>query len=208
MDNWQHDGFTDIEHRRRLSQSQGFCLLHTWQLAQRHYTSQLAFVYRDVLADVFDGLDRDYKKLPPGDERESRQAATWKVWWRKWRSRMRAGPAHELCPICRIRLEAEARYVAILLQQLRSEEMRALLVQSTGLCLIHFKQARKLVEVIDPIGLHRLLECQRRCIQRILSEVEEMLRKDDYRFRKEPRGNEMTSWRRAAKLCAGNPGVR
>jgi hypothetical protein len=175
---------------------------------QQHYISQLAFVYRDVLADVLDDLDRDDRKFPPGDEGESRQAATWKVWWRKWRYRMRAGPAHELCPICRIRLEAEERYVAILLEQLRSEEMRALLVQSTGLCLIHFNQARKRVEVVDPVGLRRLLECQRRCIQRILLEVEEMLRKDDYRFSDEPRGNEMTSWRRAAKLCAGNPGVR
>jgi len=46
------------------------------------------------------------------------------------------------------------------------------------------------------------------CIRRIQEELGELVRKHDYRFSDEPRGNEMLSWRRGAKLCAGNPGVR
>jgi hypothetical protein len=42
----------------------------------------------------------------------------------------------------------------------------------------------------------------------MLSEVCELVRKHDYRFSDVPRGNEMTSWRRATQLCAGNRGVR
>jgi hypothetical protein len=45
-------------------------------------------------------------------------------------------------------------------------------------------------------------------MRRVLDEVEELVRKHDYRFRDEPQGDEMTSWRRAAELCAGQPGVR
>jgi hypothetical protein len=37
--------------------------------------------------------------------------------------------------------------------------------------------------------------------------VKELIRKHDYLANAEPRGDEMTAWRRAAELCAGNPGV-
>ncbi len=74
--------------------------------------------------------------------------------------------------------------------------------------MLHFAQACKQAEVNDPVGLRNLLECQRSCVQRVLEEVQELLRKHDYRFSDEPRGDEMTSWRRAAELCVGNPGVR
>lgn len=36
----------------------------------------------------------------------------------------------------------------------------------------------------------------------------ELIRQSDYRFRTEPRGQEATSWRRAAELFAGAPAVR
>jgi len=58
------------------------------------------------------------------------------------------------------------------------------------------------------VQLRSLLECQQVCMQRTLEEVQELIRKHDYRFGDEARGQEMTAWRRAAELCAGNPGVR
>ncbi|HEV2583635.1 MAG TPA: hypothetical protein VGT44_22430 [Ktedonobacteraceae bacterium] len=42
----------------------------------------------------------------------------------------------------------------------------------------------------------------------MLGEVQELVRKHDYRYQLEARGDEMTSWRRAAQICAGQPGVR
>jgi hypothetical protein len=86
--------------------------------------------------------------------------------------------------------------------------MEALLSSSTGLCLPHFAQARVLAGESDTALLRSLVQCQQRCLQGVLGEVEELVRKHDYRFEDEPRGNEMTSWRRAAQLCAGNRGVR
>jgi hypothetical protein len=41
----------------------------------------------------------------------------------------------------------------------------------------------------------------------LTDEVKELIRKHDYLANAEPRGDEMTAWRRAAELCAGNPGV-
>ena len=69
-------------------------------------------------------------------------------------------------------------------------------------------QARREAEINDPALSGHLLDCQRTCIQRVLEEVRELIRKHDYRFSDEPRGDEMLSWRRAAVLCAGNPGIR
>lgn len=39
-------------------------------------------------------------------------------------------------------------------------------------------------------------------------ELSELIRKSDYRFRDEPRGQEATSWRRTGQLLAGAPAVR
>lgn len=209
MDTWQYEGFSDVEHRHLLIQSRGFCPLHTWQLAQWEATTQLAVVYREVLTAILDDLNRDTQLLATVSSGEVRHETAWKkLWKRKGRRRKAVSPAYERCPICRIRATAEERFSGILLEQLHSQEMRVLLCESTGLCLQHFAQACRRAESSDPVILHALLECQRTCVQRVLEDVRESIRKHDYRFADEPRGNEMTSWRRAAKLCAGNPGVR
>ena len=73
---------------------------------------------------------------------------------------------------------------------------------------MHFYQAHNWASANDPALLPHLLECQRTCVQRVLEEVKEQIRKHDYRFSDEPWGEEMVAWRRAAELCAGNPGIR
>ncbi len=89
---------------------------------------------------------------------------------------------------------------------LPSVEMQSLLRQSTGFCRLHFIQISQ--SLFDQSSLHPvLLACQRVCLQRTLEEVKELIRKHDYHASAEPRGDEMTAWRRAAELCAGNPGV-
>ncbi len=112
------------------------------------------------------------------------------------------------CPFCRTRANIEQRVVSTLVQQLRSEEMKLLLTQSTGLCLVHLAQARHQAEIEEPTVSGHILACQLTCTRRVLEELRELVRKHDYRFSDESRGQEMTSWRRGAELCAGNPGVR
>lgn len=73
--------------------------------------------------------------------------------------------------------------------------------------LPHFTMARQYAGLGHPELLPSLLECQEICMQRVLDEVKELVRKHDYRFEDESQGEEMTSWRRAAELCAGNPNV-
>ncbi|HET9920504.1 MAG TPA: DUF6062 family protein [Ktedonobacteraceae bacterium] len=209
IDTWKYEGFSDVEHRHQLIQSRGFCPLHTWQLGRGDNAAQLALVYREVLTDVLEDLDTEAGKQVPvaGERGEKRGESAWGNFWKKWRSPRPVKPAYEQCPICRIRAIAEGRFVGMLVEYLHGEEVRELLCQSTGLCLLHFEQAHNLAEARSPQTLRYLFECQRTCMQRVLGEVQELIRKHDYRFLNEQHGEEMTSWRRAAELCAGNPGV-
>ena len=207
MDSWQYEDFTDVEHRHEVIRTRGFCPLHTWQLAQLHTSFQLAVIYREVLTDVVEALQRD------------RQAAsTPAMATRPFLGRLRghrqpsgqdyALPLFEQCYFCQARANVEQRLIDTLVGLLHTQEDRALMSRSTGLCLLHFTLARAHAEARDPQGLQHLLDCQSTCMRRVLDEVQELVRKHDYRFKDEPRGDEMTSWRRAAQLCAGQPGVR
>ena len=207
MDSWEYEGFSDVEHRHELIQSRGFCPLHTWQLAQRSNAFRLSLVYNEVLTDVLHTLDGEDSRQPSGVNRAKRKPVL-HGWWKRWRHQADENPERTPCPLCSNRANFEQRLISTLVQQLRSEEIRLLLSQSTGLCLLHFAQARREAEVNDPALSGHLLDCQRTCIQRVLEEVRELIRKHDYRFSDEPRGDEMLSWRRAAVLCAGNPGIR
>ena len=203
MDNWQYEGFTDVEHRQGLIRSRGFCPLHTWQLAQHNAAFQLAVIYNEVLGGIEDELNQEYQKHGTASQR-----ASWKPWQRKQSDVFDTNSLYAQCSICQVRGKIEDRIIDTLLEQLRSQEVRSLLTQSTGLCLMHFYQAHNRASANDGAILPHLLECQRTCVQRVLEEVKEQIRKHDYRFGDEPWGDEMLAWRLAAELCAGNPGVR
>jgi Family of unknown function (DUF6062) len=213
IDNWEYEGFSDVQHRHELIRSRGFCPLHTWQLAQRSNGFRLGLIYTEILTDVEQKLDRDYRRLAAADDTVSKHESVLKRWRRRWFRRggeapTNVNPRFDHCLFCHTRTDVEQRLISTLVQQLRAEEMRLLLSQSTGLCLLHVAQARQQAEVEEPTVLRHILNCQLTCTRRVLEEVRELVRKHDYRFSDEPWGNEMTSWRRGAQLCAGNPGVR
>jgi hypothetical protein len=200
MDSWEFEGFTDVEHRHQLIRSRGFCPLHTWQLAERHNAFRLGLIYSEVLTDVLEELDAESGGTP-------KHESIWNRGWRKKSRQDNARPVFEDCPFCQSRATAQERLTSTLVELLKLEEERNLLSRSTGLCLTHFAQARQFAEEHEPETTPYLFACQRTCVQRVLEEVRELTRKHDYRFSNEPRGDEMLSWRRAAELCAGNPGV-
>lgn len=213
IDNWEYEGFSDAQHRHELIRTRGFCPLHTWQLARRSNAFRLGLIYTEILADVEQKLDQDYSRLAATESAVAKREPALKRWWRSLVPRSvetltNVNPGYEHCPFCHTRSNVEQRLISTLVQQLRAEEMRLLLSQSTGLCLVHLTQARLQAEVEDPTVLPHLLACQLTCTRRVLEEVRELVRKHDYRFSDEPQGPEMTSWRRGAELCAGNPGVR
>ena len=213
IDSWEYEGFSDVAHRYELINSRGFCPLHTWQLAQRSNGFRLGLIYHEILTDVEQQLDHDYRRCVATDDTITNHESGLRRWRRTWFHRgdetpKKLNPRFDQCHFCRTRSNIEQRVVSTLVQQMRSEEMRQLLSQSTGLCLVHLEQARDQAKGVEPAVAGHILACQLICIRRIQEELGELVRKHDYRFSDEPRGNEMLSWRRGAQLCAGNPGVR
>jgi Family of unknown function (DUF6062) len=205
MDTWQYEGFTDGEQREEVVRAHGFCSLHTWQLAQYNTQFQFAVVYKDILSDLLETIgDEDGGVVGP--------AQTWMQAVKRWfqprsdRHEM-AYQGYKRCPLCRTRTHLEQRIVECLVEIIQSEAWQILLRHSTGLCRHHFQQASHYAHGHFPEQYLILVICQRECLQRTLNDVNELIRKHDYRFREEPWGDEMTAWRRAAELCAGNVGV-
>ena len=210
MDTWNYDGFTDVEHRQVLARIRGFCPLHTWQLAQRDNPFQLAVVYKEILMTVLEEMDHENCEDIRGFHVGGSDWISGVKHFLQGGNPPKEDTAHlyALCPFCRTRAECEQRLVERLVELIRSEEMQDRLRQSTGLCQLHYRQCMQYAHEQRPAQCQVLFACQRLCLQRSLREIEEQIRKHDYRFRQEPHGEEMTAWRRAAELFAGNPGVR
>lgn len=169
--------------RERLRDSRGFCREHAWLVVNERLSDALgiAVVYRDILSTVLKDLEEE-----PRWSREEKGDA----------------PSPESCPACRQQKEATETMLAVLLGHLDSHELRAALLQSDGLCLQHLLLALKSAR--REAARRQLLEIQRQKIASLLAELDEFIRKNDYRFSGEGFGPEGDSWKRALGLAAGN----
>lgn len=192
LDAWKYDRFTDIEMRQELRRTRGFCHAHTWQLVQMGATLPLAQAYRDIISDTVENLQR-------GKEENTRQPTKGLL------SRLfENNSGQTLCPACRYKEQTEAHTVHTLRQALLDEAFYKQFAASHGLCLPHFHLACTAKLANTPGDWLTLLrQAQLECLQRLEADLGELIRKHDYRFKDEPRGPEMLSWKRAAGLVAG-----
>jgi hypothetical protein len=190
LDAWKYELFTDVDVRKELQRTQGFCHQHTWQLVHMGATLPLAQAYRDIITDLTEQLQKGPGENTPGLLR------------RFFENPNRREP--EQCPACRRTEEAEARYIHTLRKALLDPEFFQHLETSNGLCLPHFYRSCEL-KLSDTPGdwLTLLRKAQLTCLQRLDQELQEMIRKHDYRFKDEARGAEMSAWKRAAGIVAG-----
>ncbi len=192
LDNWKYELFTDVTLRMELRRTQGFCHMHTWQLAAIGASLQLAQTYREVLSDAMDQLQRGGTGAPGGG-----------LLHRLFESK-RGDNGDNECPACRQKAKAEERYAQTLQQALTDEEFYRRFTGSQGLCLDHFRLTSELKATDNNTEWLPLLQkAQLGCLQRLDAQLGELIRKHDYRFKDEERGQEMVSWKRAAGLVAG-----
>jgi len=209
-----------------LVRSLGLCHRHAWLLAEIEPARlgdgmSTATLYRDLL----EGLLRCLKwgpedegregsaanRVSRGREPESRLEKGWRLFGRRRRIQPKAGGivtrlnAKERCVAC-CNMEKYERAVAWGLQRFLSSQKgdEAIIHRfrsSSGLCLPHFRMA--LEEAEDQKAVEILIEVQRARMTALLAELEEYLRKHDYRYAHEPYGSEKDSWIRAIELFVG-----
>jgi hypothetical protein len=187
MDQWLYEGFTDAENRERLVRSHGFCARHTWQLARLPASLQLAQVYQSTLPEILTSLTQSLEQVKQAKKTQG------KSFWSKWLKRrdkrgVSALPAP--CTLCQTQRESEERLVTTLLTMLCSEPFcERMRLATTGFCLPHFTQIYDAANNDEQRSF--LLNNQCLCAQRLQEELAELIRKHDYRFQKEPQGDEM-----------------
>lgn len=193
LDMWKYELFTDVGIREGLRRSQGFCNTHTWQLVDMGANIQLAQAYRDILSDAAEQLE---------GKGSLAEAPVHKSLLQRWLEPKRE---HAPCPACHYKEQALLRLIPSLRQALLDSSFHTQFSASDGLCLDHFRLACQLrlpgTPAEDWLGLLR--SAQLACLKRLDSELGELIRKHDYRFKDEAQGSEMLSWKRAAGLVAG-----
>jgi hypothetical protein len=108
-----------------------------------------------------------------------------------------------LCPACQSQSEARQRYLAILSEGLAAvPEIRAAYEAAPGFCIPHLAI---LLETIKDPGIQTYLSAtEERNLAGLWDEIQEFIRKHDYRYSHETYGGESDSWHRAINKLTGN----
>ncbi len=193
----------DYQVQTRLRKARGFCNEHAWQLAALPGVAlDVAILSRATLLELSN-------LLQPGTTGGSARPSL-RQWLRPARELDATALADALepqgpCPICEARAETETLYLRLLLEHFDELEIREALERAGGLCLPHLRLALR--QPAPAATLQQLVELQQRVTARLLKELEELIRKYDYRYREEEPGAERDSWLRANAFIAGLKGL-
>lgn len=196
MGSTNYDSVSDPEIRLHFEASQGFCNPHAQQWLREAFVLGTAHIYRDVLLVT----SRDLK-------RESFRGGVMGGKMTAFANRRRAAgndsalSPREECPACAIHDETEHRLLRTLLKGLGEDDFATAYAASDGLCLPHLRRA--LASAPNRTAFDRL---QQRALDTqavLIAQLNETIRKHDYRFRHEPAGEEKGSPSRAVDHVAG-----
>jgi len=199
-----YEQVTDPLTRRHLLGSRGLCNWHAWMLPEiRDSALGTALVYKHLLQDAL-------KTFPGLSARPSPSR------WRRLvdqvsrRRRIPAAPEGHRgqkidCPLCRLCRRAERNDVRTILAFWAEPEFAAAFGRSTGLCLPHLLACGQICR--GHANLPSVLADHGRRFGELAGELEEFIRKRDYRFQREPYGPERDSWQRVLEVFVGQAGV-
>ena len=173
---WFAEFVNDPPSRERLRRSRGFCRDHSRVLGEVGDALGVAILYAD-LADQ--AQMRWQAEAGNGARRFALPSRTTRP---------------EPCPACVEERAAEQRYAGALADGLAQPEIWTRWESDGALCVAH---AEMTLARADPQTAAHLRNQQAAQLARLQAELEEIIRKHDYRFRGEAWGTERTAWRRA-----------
>lgn len=182
-----YEGVVDVDLRQKLRDARGPCYVHAWRMAhKRGSVLGTAIIYRDVINTLTRALEAPEKRARwgGGNETTAKRLA-----------------ASESCPACRLEEDAVRRAVKTLLKHSGDEAIAESYVAAGGLCLPHF--AETLSQASDA-ARRKLVDWQATAYRRLRDDLDELIRKHDYRFRGEPiTDREAVAWTRAVAAVIG-----
>jgi hypothetical protein len=202
LDSILYEAVLDPDVRTKLKNSLGFCREHTDMLRNKPGRALgIALIYRDIIRSVAEALVGARHRSTGAPSLLSR----WLPSSRDELPVVRKLRASEPCPACKVAEKAETRIVELLIAHLAEEKLYQAYAQGEGLCLEHLVRAIALTpnqEILD-----RLLQPQSKRYLRMLTDLDEFIRKRDHRFRGEKYGEEGDVWLRAMNAIVGGAGM-
>src|SRR5579862_8239193 len=173
----------DPQVREGWRAARGFCAQHVALVATRGDVLAVAILYADLARLTRERLERGSQ----GGRIGGRLLTL---------LRRRRSLAVLPCPACTLESAADARYAAALAAGLTeaSGDIWEAMERGRGLCVAHTQQV---MESATPIVAARLRRREVERLGALQAELEEIVRKNDYRFRGEPWGPERDAWLRA-----------
>jgi predicted hydrocarbon binding protein len=201
LDNLFYESVNDIDLRKTLRGNLGFCAEHGWLAAtqKRPYRLGLAIIYKDVLINVMRQLKKEAGSTNPEWEKSSAVVPSRRVTWvdRIIRSITPRGR----CPACHQQAAIHKSIAETVGEKVVSQQMLTAIRSSAGLCMPHLRGVLKASR--DSHFCEALVGIQLEKYAVIHQDLEEIIRKSDYRFVDEGLGKEADAWLRALGIVAG-----
>lgn len=192
-----HEAVADVEQRDTWREARGLCHWHAWMATETpHSAGSLAILYADVLRHDRGRLAALTAAAQAPRRWYSRRSLAQRLqdWLCAWRQQ-------QSCPVCDLWLDQERLYLSVLLDDWREPELAQAFEASSGLCWQH--TLRLIAQGMQHAHLQAVLGAQQAHLQTLQDELQEFVRKLDYRLARQPYGREGDAWRRAVALYVG-----
>ncbi len=185
-----YEGVTDVRTREELRAARGPCHRHAWRMShKRGSVLGTAIIYRDVVNTLTRALEA------------SAPAAPGRLFGNRGGNLGKRLAATVPCPACRLEQDAEQRTAKTLLKHLGQAEIGPAYVAAGGLCLPHFQLA---LGHASESATRTLAGWQATALRKLRDELDELIRKHDHRFAREPITEaEGDSWQRGVAAVVG-----
>jgi hypothetical protein len=197
LDALLYERVNDVGTREGLRKSLGFCNWHAWKcLEVPNAPLGLGIIHQDLLGQILESLGRIHRSFP------IRHPFLRRLWGRRKAKKAfpPIRPGHS-CPACRSVRFFEEMYLEILLDYISEEDFGREFSRSSGVCFPHLTIAVEKYPGHRNLGM--LIQKQMKKWESLKAELEEFIRKHDYKYADEPRGEESDSWMRALEMLAG-----
>ena len=203
LENQFYENVNSPNWRDKLRGSLGFCREHTWMAVNQRLGDPLGFsiIYRDVLKSILDKLERGTSQQSSSHHRSARRHRGSEQARTVMENLTNAITPVGQCPVCVYRQETTRAILAELAKGLDETDLVKALQLSDGLCLPHLQQF--LTEIKDSTTSEKLFAIQRGKMEGLKAELEEFIRKSDYREIQAGFGREGDAWLRTVSLVAG-----
>ena len=182
MDGFLYESVNDPMIRRTILKAHGLCNGHSRQLLSMGDPLAHALIYGDLLRQAVSELNRHPPDCSGGEE-------------------------HEDCLFCQSAAACEKQYGKSFLEAYKEQEFRDKYQEKGTLCLTHLRQILRTKE--PSCGQSTILSDTLEVYERLLEDLSEIRRKNDYRYSGEAwTPSQRTAWLRAVAVINDTAGLR